>query len=399
LAIVISRTSHIGHGYFATKKAGNLKNQFLVNSFRLGVKELWSLARDPIMLVLIAYTFTASIYLAATAMPESLHSASIGVVDEDGSPLSARVISSFYPPHFMLPKMISLAQVDAGMDSGMYTFVVDIPPNFQRDILAGRSPTIQLNVDATLMSQAFTGNGYIQEMITTEVTEFVQHNQSTNPSPVQLSMRMRFNPNLENTWFGSLMELINNVTMLSIILTGAALIREREHGTLEHLIVMPVTPLEIMVAKVWSMGFIVLIAVFISLKLIVQGALHVPIEGSITLFMVAAAFHLFATTSIGIFLATLARSMPQFGMLLILVLLPLQMLSGGASPRESMPKIVQDIMLVAPTTHFVSAAQAILYRGAGIDVVWPQCLAILAIGIVLFMGSLIRFRATISQSE
>jgi ABC-2 type transport system permease protein len=376
-----------------------LNNQFLSNTFRLGVKELWSLARDPIMLVLIAYTFTASIYLAATAMPESLHSASIGIVDEDGSPLSARVISSFYPPYFLLPKLITSNEVDVGMDSGAYTFVLDIPPNFQRDVLAGRSPTIQLNVDATLMSQAFTGNGYIQEIITTEVNGFVQHNQKIVPAPVELSMRMRFNPNLENTWFGSLMELINNVTMLSIILTGAALIREREHGTLEHLLVMPVTPLEIMVAKVWSMGFVVLIAVFISLKMIVQGTLHVPIEGCIALFMFVAALHLFATTSMGIFLATLARSMPQFGMLLVLVLLPLQLLSGGSSPRESMPKLVQDIMLVAPTTHFVSAAQAILYRGANLDVVWPQCIAILIIGVLLFIGSLMRFRATINQPE
>lgn len=376
-----------------------MKNLFVSNIFRLGIKELWSLVRDPMMLVLIAYTFTASIYLAATAMPESLHSAAIAIVDEDGSPLSARIISSFYPPHFLSPAMISLSEVDAGMDSGAYTFVVDIPPNFQRDVLAGRSPAIQLNVDATLMSQAFTGNAYIQQIMTTEVNEFVQHYHSSKAPPVELSLRMRFNPNLEHTWFGSLMELINNVTMLSIILTGAALIREREHGTLEHLLVMPVTPTEIMLAKVWSMGLIVMIAVYISMILVVKGALHVPIEGSIALFMVATALHLFATTSMGIFLATLARSMPQFGMLLVLILLPLQMLSGGSSPRESMPVIVQNIMLVAPTTHFVSAAQAILYRGAGIEVVWPQFLAILGIGTVLFFAALGRFRTTISQME
>jgi ABC-2 type transport system permease protein len=113
--------------------------------------------------------------------------------------------------------------------------------------------------------------------------------------------------------------------------------------------------------------------------------------------MLAAALHLFATTSMGIFMATLARSMPQFGMLLVLVLLPLQLLSGGATPRESMPAIVQNVMLAAPTTHFVSAGQAILYRGAGIEVVWPQFLLILAIGSLLFFASLMRFRKTISR--
>lgn len=367
------------------------------NVFRLGVKELWSLVRDPIMLVLIVWTFTFAIYVAATAMPESLHNAPIAIVDEDGSPLSARIVSSFYPPHFKTPVLISLDDIDPGMDKGEYTFVLDIPPGFQRDVLAGRVPAIQLNVDATLMSQAFTGNGYIQQIVASEVNEFVQRYRATTTPPVELALRMRFNPNLEQAWFGSLMEIINNVTMLSIILTGAALIREREHGTIEHLLVMPVTPAEIMLAKVWSMGLVVLLAAMVALVFVVQGALHVPIQGSVALFIVAAALHLFATTSMGIFLATLARSMPQFGMLLVLVLLPLQMLSGGATPRESMPDLVQNIMLAAPTTYFVSAGQAILYRGAGIDVVWPQFLAILAIGTVLFFASLARFRKTISQ--
>jgi len=367
------------------------------NVFRLGVKELWSLVRDPIMLVLIAWTFSAGIYVAATAMPESLHNAPIAIVDEDGSPLSARIIASFYPPHFKTPVMVSLADIDPGMDKGQYTFVLDIPPGFQRDVLAGRVPAIQLNVDATLMSQAFTGNGYIQQIVSTEVNDFAQRYHSVASPAIDLALRMRFNPNLEQAWFGSLMEIINNVTMLSIILTGAALIREREHGTIEHLLVMPVTPAEIMLAKVWSMGLVVLLAALVALVFIVQGALNVPIQGSIMLFILAAALHLFATTSMGIFLATLARSMPQFGMLLVLVLLPLQMLSGGATPRESMPALVQNIMLAAPTTYFVSAGQAILYRGAGIDVVWPQFLAIAAIGGILFFAALARFRKTISQ--
>ncbi len=128
-----------------------------------------------------------------------------------------------------------------------------------------------------------------------------------------------------------------------------------------------------------------------------RGALHIPIEGSIALFLTGAALHLFATTSMGIFMATLARSMPQFGMLLVLVLLPLQMLSGGSTPRESMPEFVQNLMLVAPTTHFVELGQAILYRGAGLNVVWAPFLALLIIGSLLFAFSLGRFRKTLSQ--
>ncbi|QTO23349.1 ABC transporter permease [Burkholderia seminalis] len=367
------------------------------NVYRLGVKELWSLLRDPIMLVLIAFTFTASIYSAATAQPDTLHMAPIAFVDEDGSPLSARIISAFFPPQFGTPRLISAAQVDHGLDSGEYTFSLSIPPNFQRDVLAGRHAEIQLNVDATRMSQAFTGSGYVQQIAGTEIRDFVRRYRGGAESVIDLDTHMRFNPNLEQSWFGALMEIINNVTMLSIILTGAALIREREHGTIEHLLVMPVTPAEIMLAKVWSMGLVVLVAAAFSLTFVVRGALHVPIEGSVMLFLVGAALHLFATTSMGIFLATIARSMPRFGMLMVLVLLPLQMLSGSLTPRESMPKLVQDLMLAAPTTHFVEIGQAILYRGAGIDVVWKPFLMLVLIGAVLFLLSLHRFRNTISQ--
>lgn len=367
------------------------------NIYRLGIKELWSLARDPIMLVLIAYTFTVSIYVAATAVPETLHKAPIAIVDEDGSPLSTRVAAAFFPPRFNPPSMIPLSGIDSGMDAGDYTFVLDIPPDFQRDVLAGKSPTMQLNVDATRMSQAFSGSGYVQQIVMGEVNEFVQRYRANATPAVDLALRARFNPNLEQSWFGALMEIINNVTMLSIILTGAALIREREHGTIEHLLVMPVTPAEIMLSKVWSMGLVVLLAAALGLLLIVQGVLRIPIEGSVLLFLAGAALHLFAATSLGIFMATLARSMPQFGMLTVLILLPLQLLSGGFTPRESMPEFVQIVMQAAPTTHFVALGQAILYRGAGLGVVWPQFLALAAIGAAFFAISLNRFRKTISQ--
>jgi ABC-2 type transport system permease protein len=137
------------------------------------------------------------------------------------------------------------------------------------------------------------------------------------------------------------------------------------------------------------------VACTFALVVVVQGLLEVPIHGSLALFLAGAAMHLFATTSMGIFLGTVARSMPQFGLLLILVLLPLQMLSGGATPRESMPEVVQNIMLAAPTTHFVTLGQAILFRGAGVDVVWPQFTALAVIGAALFAYTLARFRSTI----
>ncbi|MFI8734382.1 ABC transporter permease [Ectopseudomonas toyotomiensis] len=369
----------------------------LANILHLGIKELRSLQHDLALVLLILWAFSMGIYSAATSMPESLHNAAIAVVDEDQSQLSERLIQAFQEPYFRTPERIGLSEMDRGMDAGRYTFTLNIPPNFQRDVLAGRSPAIQLNVDATQVSMAFTGAGYIQNIGASEVAEFVRRYRGELQQPAELALRIQFNPNLTRAWFGSVMEVINQITMLSIILTGAALIREREHGTVEHLLVMPVTPLEIMLAKVWSMGLVVLTAAALSLLLVVQGWLQVPIEGSIALFLAGAALHLFATTSMGIFFGTVARSMPQLGLLIILVLLPLQILSGGTTPRESMPELVQQIMLAAPTTHFVALAQAILYRGAGLTIVWPYMLAIAGIGTLFFVAALTRFRKTLAQ--
>jgi ABC-2 type transport system permease protein len=363
---------------------------------QLAGKELRSLWRDRLLLVFVLWAFSGAIYTAATAMPDRLVRAPIAVVDEDQTVLSQRLISAFYPPDFLTPDLISLGEMDAGLDTGHYSFVLDIPPGFQRDVVAGRRPALQLNVDATQMRQSFVGTGYVQSMIQLELQEFVQGERAAAASPVELAVRMRFNPTLNSAWFTGVMEVINMVTMLSIILAGAALIREREHGTLEHLLVMPIRPVEIMLAKVLSMGAVVLLASLLSLRIMVQGVLEMPIGGALALFMLVVALHLFATTSMGIFLGTVARSMPQLALLIILVLLPLQMLSGGATPRESMPEAVRTLMLLAPTTHFVSLAQAVLYRGAGLSIVWPTLLALTAIGATFFVAALTRFRRSLA---
>jgi ABC-2 type transport system permease protein len=364
----------------------------VANILQLGIKELRGLVRDPMLLMLIVYAFTASIYTASKAVPETLNQAAIAVVDEDQSPVSSRIITGFNPPYFLVPRLISQPEMDSRMDAGLDTFALDIPINFQRDLLAGKSPTIQLNIDATRMSQAFTGGGYVQSILSSEIGEFLNRYRGATAAPVDLVLRARFNPQITKSWFGAITNVISSITMLSIILIGAALIREREHGTIEHLLVMPVTPFEIMVSKIWSMGLVVLLASAFSLAFVVQVLLAIPIQGSLMLFMAGAALHLFATTCMGIFLATVAGSMPQFGMLLILVLVPLQVLSGAVTPRESMPQIIQDIMLAAPNTHFVMLAQSVLFRGAGLDVVWPQLAVLLAIGTVFFVFSLRRFR-------
>ena len=369
------------------------------NIFRLGLKELRSLAADKVLLGLIVWAFSGAIYEAATGSSQQVNNAPVAIVNEDASPLSTQLVGALYPPYFRPPERIALDQVNAAMNAGKYAFVLVIPANFQRDVAAGRQPEIQLDIDATLVSQAFIGASYITQIVNGEVNEYLTGGREAAATPIRLTTRARFNPNLTGLWFGGVMEAINNVTMLTIILVGAAFIREREHGTIEHLLVMPLTPFEIMMAKIWANGLAVLIGVAFALLVMVQRVLQVPIAGSLPLFLGAAALYLFSAASIGIFLGTVARSMPQLGLLIIITIVPLQLLSGGVTPQESMPASIQNIMALTPTTYFVRLAQAILYRGAGFSDVWRDMLLMTGVGACFFTVALIRFRKAVTQTQ
>ena len=367
--------------------------------FWLSTKELRSFFADWVLLGLVVYSFSLAIIAQAQSNSQELDNASIAVVDEDHSQLSRRITRAFLPPYFKPAQAVRERDIDRLMNTGAYTFIVDIPPHFERDVLGGRTPSLQVAVDATAMVQAGVGSGYIQQIISTKIEDFVSRRGQAPPPAVELSVRIAFNPNVTTAWFTSVMGIINSVTMLAIILAGAAVVREREHGTMDHLLVMPITPVEIAMSKILANGLVIAVAVVLSLYIVVERLLGIPIAGSVPLFMCGVALYLFFATSVGIFLATVARTMPQLGLLFLLVAVPLNLLSGSNTPLESMPAVLRTIMQASPSTHFVSIAQAILYRGAGVDVVWPQFLAVALIG-GLFLGlGLLRFRSVALQQS
>jgi ABC-2 type transport system permease protein len=367
------------------------------NVFRLGLKEIASLSRDVVMVILIIYVFTVAVYAMATGIKTEVRNASVAVVDADQSALSSRIKAALQPPYFRTPRELDRSEVDQLLDKGEYTFVIEIPPRLEADLLANRNPSIQINVDATAVSQAAVGTAYIQEIIARETAGFLKQGDWSQVLPIDPVIRALFNQNLEAIRFNASMDIMNNITMLGIILVGAAVMRERERGTIEHLLVMPVRPSEIAVAKIWSNGLIILIAAGLSLHLVVQTVLNIPIVGSIELFLIGTAIYLFAVASLGILLATVANSMPQFALLSIPVFVIMFLLSGTFTPFESMPNLLQKAMLVSPSTHFVRFAQSVLYRGAGIEVVWANLMLIAAIGAFFLFVALFRFRKMLAS--
>ena len=373
--------------------------RWLTNVFRLGRKEFASLASDKVLAIFIVYSFTFSIYSIATGVKTEVADARIAIVDSDRSALSARIHDGLLKPYFRRPEQIDRSAVDLAMDTGAYAFVLDIPPRLEADVLTGRGPSLQLNIDATAMTQAAVGSGYVTSIVQQETVNYLRSRGIESQLPVARVIRAFFNPNLEGVWFRSIDAVLGNVTMLSILLVGAAVIRERERGTIEHLLVMPIRASEIAAAKIWANGLVIVIAATLSLLLVVEQIMRVPIIGSIPLFLGGLAIYLFAIASLGILLATIANTMPQFALLAIPVFLILNMLSGGPSPLESMPAPLQSALQVSPTRHFVAFAQSVLSRGAGIDVVWPHLCVLAVLGAGFLAAALARFRSMLARSQ
>jgi len=361
--------------------------------FHLGIKEMLSLARDPVLLFLIAYCFTFSVYTPAKSAVMDVINASVALVDEDDSQLTRQVREALLPPLFRPARLLDFSQINRAMNSGQFTFIIDLPRKFQSDISRDATPTAEIIADATVMAQAGRGPGYIGSIMNREAMPFWPGRADPNNQElVKLNTRVRFNPNVQQSWFVSINQIINNISVMAIFLCGAAVLREREHGTLEHLLVMPLQPYELMFAKIWANGLVVMVAAMISLFLIVKGALGVPVAGSIPLFALGLFVYLFSVTALAVMLATMVRSMPQFGLLAFPVFIVMNLLSGGQTPLESMPVWLQKTMQFVPSTHFVSFSQAVLFRDANLSMVWPDLAKMFAIGTAYSVFTLSRFR-------
>ena len=365
--------------------------------WHLTVKEWRSLFGDPMLVLMIVFVFSATIYSVAKGVSSDVKNATVAVVDNDRSALSYQIRDALQAPYFKQPVEIAREEVDAAMDLGDYIFVLDIPPNFERDVLAGRRPDVQLLIDATTMTQAGVGSAYITQIFQRQIGEFLQQPDAAAMMPLTPVIHVEFNPNSLSEWYMPVMEVGNMITLLSLVLVGAAVIRERERGTIEHLLVMPVRAVEIMMAKVLANGAVILVASQLSMWFMVHKIIGVPLNGSLALYALGVGVFLFSIAALGIMLATIAPTMPQFGLLMLPVFVVLLLFSGSGAPRSNMPGAAQGISEYWPTTQFAAFTQNVIYRGAGIDIVWPELLVMGITGAVFLAFALFRFRKMLEQ--
>lgn len=363
------------------------------------VKELKQLLRDPALLLIIGYFFTADVYLAGSGINLSLRNAPIKVLDHDHSAASRELMYRFRAPYFDLQGELTNPRLAINaLNAGSLLAVLDIPDGFQRQLLQGQPVAVQFQIDSTNTVLGTLATAYALEITAGFGQDFIAQQrglgtaQQANLPIIANRPRVLYNPNRIDGWFMSISELLTVITILSLMLPAAAAVREKERGTIEQLAVSPLSPLQILLPKVIAMGMVILLGVGICLGLIIVPIFHLPINGSVGLFFAVTALYVFATSGIGLFIATVSRNLAQMAMLGILLLMPILLLSGAWTPPEAMPQLMRIGMKVSPLYYYNDMGYAILLKGAGLSVIWDSLLGLLLLGVGFFNFGVWRFR-------
>jgi ABC-2 type transport system permease protein len=363
------------------------------------VKELKQLIRDRVLLLIIAYFFTADVYMAGSGINLNLRNASVMVIDNDHSAASRELMYRFRLPYFDFKGEISgKKEAEELLDKGEVLAVLDIPENFQSNLLQGQQVAVQFQVDTSNTVLGTLATGYATQIAAEFGQDFVSKRLGLNAEQmdvlpvIQNRQRVLYNPNQVDGWFMSISELLTVITMLSMMLPAAAAVREKERGTIEQLVVSPLSSLQVLLPKVISMGLVILLGVAVSLFMIIIPVFDLPVKGSIGLFFMVTALYVFTASGIGLFIATISRSLAQVTMLVILLMMPILLLSGAWTPPEAMPQIMGFAMSVSPLYYFNEMSYAILLKGAGVEIIWDSLLGLSVLGGVFFNFGIWRFR-------
>ncbi len=364
----------------------------------LTVKELIQLSRDGFLLLAIVYLFTVDIWMSGHVHLE-LHHGNVVVYDGDGSALSRELIYRFRPPHFWLEReLLDVREGIPMLDAGDSLLLLEIPPHFQRDLLEGVPPEVQIMVDGSNTVLGTLASSYAAQIIMEYATEVLIQRLGIAMDDIQgvpmvvNHSRAWYNPNQDDAWFLTISELLTVITILSLMLPAAASVREKERGTIEQLLVAPLTPAQIMISKVSSMTLVILFGTAVSLFGVIMGIFHVPVKGNLPLFFLTVSLYTVAVSGLGLFIATFTRNIAQVAMFVLMVAMPVVLLSGAWTPLEAMPPWLRSAVHLSPLYYFIEMCYGILLRGAGLSVLWDSLLWLSLLGSTAFLVGVRRFR-------
>jgi ABC-2 type transport system permease protein len=368
---------------------------------RLGVmnhKEILQFVRDPILMLILFYAFVLGVRNAGTSVSMQIERAPIAFLDHDRSQASRELIGSFHAPWFRSFGVLSdRREAQRLLDSGRLMAVVDIPAQFEQTLLRGDPESLQVQIDCSNSSVAQILSGYISSVIAPIGRRYglasmgIPTTTGSLPPGLNDAHRVWFNQNMTDAWFQSLAQLVQVTTMLALLLPAAAMVREKERGTIEQLTVSPLTPMQIILPKVVSMTVVIIVGTCLSLFIVVGPMFHVPMKGSLWLFFGLTAVYVFAMTGVGVFIASVSRNLAQVGLLSILLLTPMIYLSGKFTPPEAMPPALLVVMYIQPTFYYLDLVFGILLKGATVAMMWPSILIMAGLGTIIFTAAMYQF--------
>jgi len=362
-------------------------------------KELLQLGRDAPLLLFLLYSFSLSVYVSGAGIAMQLNNASLVVHDGDHSESSRELIHRFREPYFRFDGEVRDPKEGmARLDQGTAMVFLDIPPRFHESILGREPVAVQLQVDTTNAPQGLSAASYAARIVGGFSFDFARSRLGAASGDdmrmpvVNSAHRVWFNQDQDETWFQSISHILRMITLFGFLLPAAAMVREKEHGTVEQLLVSPITPFQIMLSKVLAMTLVILAATALAMVTVLKPVFGVPIKGSVSLFFLVTTLYSFTIAGLGLFAATVTKNQAQVGMLALLVISPMLLLSGITTPFEAMPPWVQSLMMLSPLRYYIDVTYGVLLKGVGIELLWDSILAMALLGGVLFGMGMWRFR-------
>ncbi|HSD52301.1 MAG TPA: ABC transporter permease [Candidatus Methylomirabilis sp.] len=360
-------------------------------------KEFIQFFRYRPLVILVVWTIALEIAICAYAITYDVTHLSVAVQDLDGSPESRQLISRFAQTEYFDIKSPRARgeEIEDLLASGRADLVLRIPPDFSRQLGMGLQAPVQLLLDGSNSNAALIGLGYAQRIVQTssreiEIARLRNRMGDLGSLPgVRNQPQAWYNPNLKSVHFVVVSMLVLGVMMIATIHPAAAVAWEKEAGTIEQLLVMPFRTWELMVAKVVPTFVVSLVS--LALALWVPWWFQVPIRGRLSLFFALSAVFLFSSLGWGLFLGTIARNLQQALLLSFFSIFPIMVISGTLVPVESMPRVIQLLSYLSPLTYYLEVGLGIFLKGVGMQVLWPQTLAMGGLGVGIFGLGLWRF--------
>jgi ABC-2 type transport system permease protein len=360
-------------------------------------KEFAQLLRDVPILCVLLWAFGGSIYIHGHGASTEIHNYPVVILDLSRSVLSRELVARLHAPYFrIIGHAASDRELVEDLDLARATLAIVIPAEFEREVRAGRG-SVQVISDGTLATSATIAVAHLTT-ITAEYNRYLVAQRAGAPAggggrvpSVDARIRVAYNPNETAAWFSSVLELLNMTTMVSMLLTAAAVVREKERGTLDQLLVTPLRPAELFAAKIIPTMVVVLVLSFLALIVIIRGAFGTPVRGSLLLFYSVTALYVFTVASLGVAMAVIVRNIAQGMMLLILILFPMLFLSGARFPPETFEPWMRYLSLISPMRYYIDFGYQVLFKGNGLAYVWGDLVGILVIGALMFGFAVLRF--------